>query len=269
MSDKLKDFDSLTPMMRQYKEHKARHSDAILLFRMGDFYEMFFEDAKKASRILDIALTTRDKNKEEPVPMCGFPHHAASVYISRLLAAGERVAVCDQMEDPQQAKGIVRREVTRVLTPGLTEEPSTLKPDENHFVVALASRANFIGLAAFDLSTGDFTVTQTPEITLASQELRRLDPKEVLIPDHATSTDSLSRIIDGSFYVHTVEDWMCDPRTCSETLLDQYQVQNLEGFGLSENSPLTIAAGTIISYVRQTRPDAADAHQASASLSPG
>ncbi len=118
MSGKLKDFDNLTPMMRQYQENKARHPDAILLFRMGDFYEMFFDDAKKASRLLDIALTTRDKNKEEPVPMCGFPHHSASAYISRLLAAGERVAVCDQMEDPQQAKGIVRREVTRVLTPG-------------------------------------------------------------------------------------------------------------------------------------------------------
>jgi DNA mismatch repair protein MutS len=252
----VKDFDSLTPMMRQYQENKARHPDAVLLFRMGDFYEMFFEDAKKASRILDIALTTRDKNKEEPVPMCGFPHHSASVYISRLLAAGERVAVCDQMEDPQQAKGIVHREVTRVLTPGLTEEPGTLKPDENHFVVALASRANHIALAAFDLSTGDLIVTQTSETALASQELRRLDPKEVLIPDHASPENPLSRMVDSSFYVHTVEDWMSDPRTCSETLLDHYQVQNLEGFGLSENSPLTIAAGTIINYVRQTRPDA-------------
>ena len=111
--------ENLTPMMRQYREQKERHPDAILLFRMGDFYEMFFDDAKTASKILDIALTTRDKNKEGSVPLCGFPHHAASGYISRLLAAGQRVAVCDQMEDPRQAKGIVRREVTRVLTPGI------------------------------------------------------------------------------------------------------------------------------------------------------
>jgi len=256
MSTKEKDFENLTPMMRQYQKNKARHPDAILLFRMGDFYEMFFEDARRASAILDIALTSRDKNKEEKVPMCGFPHHAASAYISRLLTAGERVAVCDQMEDPQQAKGIVRREVTRVLTPGLTEEPGTLKPDENHFVVALAARADQIGMAAFDLSTGDFMVTQTSEITLASQELRRLDPKEVLVPDHVFSESYVSGIVDGSFYVHTLEGWMSDPRTCSETLRDHYQVQNLEGFGLSENSPLTVAAGMIISYVRQTRPEA-------------
>ena len=124
---KQKKNHGLTPMMRQYKEHKERHPHSILLFRMGDFYEMFYDDAEKASKILDIALTTRDKNREESVPMCGFPHHSASAYITRLLASGERVAVCDQMEDPRQAKGLVRREVTRVLTPGLTEEPETLK----------------------------------------------------------------------------------------------------------------------------------------------
>ena len=138
--------ENLTPMMRQYREQKERHPDAILLFRMGDFYEMFFEDAKTASKILDIALTTRDKNKEGSVPLCGFPHHAASGYISRLLAAGQRVAVCDQMEDPRQAKGIVRREVTRVLTPGLTEEPGILKAEENHFVVALVTKGSGCGV---------------------------------------------------------------------------------------------------------------------------
>ncbi len=255
MREKMQELQNLTPMMCQYQENKARHPDAILLFRMGDFYEMFFEDAKKASRILDIALTTRDKNKEESVPMCGFPHHSVSAYISRLLAAGERVAVCDQMEDPQQAKGIVRREVTRVLTPGLTEEPGTLKQDENHFVVALASLANEIGLAAFDLSTGDLMVTQTSKIALAAEELRRLDPKEVLIPGNLPSENHLNRMLDGSFYTHTVEEWMSELQACSETLRDHYRVQNLEGFGLSDNSSLTLAAGIIINYVRQTRPD--------------
>ncbi|MEJ2715589.1 MAG: DNA mismatch repair protein MutS [Deltaproteobacteria bacterium] len=245
--------ESLTPMMRQYREHKQRHPDAILLFRMGDFYEMFFEDAHKASRILEIALTTRDKNKEESVPMCGFPHHSASAYISRLLAAGERVAVCDQVEDPRAAKGLVRREVTRVLTPGLTEEPGTLKAEENHFVVALVAAGKTIGMGAFDLSTGDLLVTQTEEPALASQELRRLEPKEVLVSDRLPEDHVLKTMLDGSLYVHPVEDWMCDPRGSSDTLKELYGVQNLEGFGLSESSPLTLAAGMIVSYVRQTR----------------
>ena len=249
------DFRNLTPMMRQYRENKERHPDAILLFRMGDFYEMFFEDAVKASRILDIALTTRDKNKDNSVPMCGFPHHASAGYISRLLSAGERVAVCDQIEDPREAKGIVRREVTRVLTPGLTEESGTLKVDENHFVAALAMKGNQIGIASFDLSTGYFQVTETSQTSLASQELRRVDPKEVLVPEHVSGGHELRSILDPSFYVHPVEDWMSDLRSCSEVLKELYGVQNLEGFGLTDNSILTAAAGIIVGYIRQTRPD--------------
>ncbi len=248
----------LTPMMRQHKHHKERHPDAILLFRMGDFYEMFFEDARKAARILEIALTSRDKNKEESesIPMCGFPHHAASQYISKLLAAGERVAVCDQMEDPRKAKGIVRREVTRVLTPGLTEEPGILNARENHFVVALAGKGNSVGLAAFDLSTGDLRVTQTSDPALAGQELRRLEPKEVLVPDGLPDDHNLRTLLDGSLYIHPLEDWMSDPRGCFDALTDHYKVQNLEGFGLSDGSLPTLAAGMMINYVRHTRHDA-------------
>ncbi|MEW6530111.1 MAG: DNA mismatch repair protein MutS [Thermodesulfobacteriota bacterium] len=246
----------LTPMMRQYREQKQRHPDAILLFRMGDFYEMFFEDAKKASQILEIALTTRDKNKDESVPMCGFPHHSASAYISRLLAAGERVAVCDQVEDPRHAQGIVRREITRVLTPGLTEEPGTLKADENHFVVAVVPRGEALGIAAFDLSTGDLLVTETSEPDQALQELRRLDPKEIVLPENLPPDHFTHTALDGSFYVHQVDEWMAEPRNCVETLREQYSVQSLDGFGLQADSALVLAAGTMINYVRQTRPDA-------------
>lgn len=246
---------SPTPMMRQYLHHKERHPDAILLFRMGDFYEMFFEDAQKASKILEIALTTRDKNKEESVPMCGFPHHAASGYITRLLGAGERVAVCDQIEDPRVAKGIVRREVTRVLTPGLTEDLGTLRADENHYVVAIAAQGDQMGMAAFDLSTGDLLVTGTQLLSLAEQELRRLDPKEVLIPEHLQDEHDVRSILDGSFLVQPVEEYLTDRRGCADALKDLYGVRNLEGFGLSEDSVLTLAAGTVVGYLRQTRPD--------------
>ncbi len=252
----LENSRTLTPMMRQYLHHKQRHPNAILLFRMGDFYEMFHEDAQKASKILEIALTTRDKNKEESVPMCGFPHHAASGYISRLLSAGERVAVCDQIEDPRTAKGIVKRDVTRVLTPGLTEDPGTLKADENHYIVALAAKGDKMGLAAFDLSTGDLQVTGTEQLSLAEQELRRLGPKEVLIAEHMPDDHGIRAILDGSFYVQQAEEWITDPRACSDALKDLYGVQNLEGFGLSDSSVRTLAAGMAMGYVRQTRPDA-------------
>jgi DNA mismatch repair protein MutS len=223
---------------------------------MGDFYEMFFEDAQKASKILEIALTSRDRDKSGGVPMCGFPHHSASGYISRLLAAGERVAVCDQVEDPKKAKGLVRRDVTRVLTPGLTEEPGTLRADANNFVTALAAVGNDLGLAAFDLSTGDFLVTAASEFEAAAQELRRLDPREVLIPERLSDDHVLRRLADGSLYVHEVDEWMSDARGCSDALKEHYQVSNLEGFGLTDRSPLTLAAGTIIHYVRQMRSEA-------------
>ncbi len=256
MADSAPKKQNLTPMMRQYTEHKQRHPDAILLFRMGDFYEMFYEDAGKAAKILDIALTTRDKNKDESVPMCGFPHHSASAYISRLLAAGERVAVCDQMEDPRQAKGIVKRDVTRVLTPGLTEESDTIRADEYHYVTALASRRDAIALASFDLSTGDLLLTETTERALAGQELRRLAPKEILVPEGLPSDHVIVRLLDNGMYVHRTDEWMSDPKGCIDALKEQFGVQNTEGFGFPDSSACTIAAGTIIHYVRQSRPQA-------------
>ncbi len=242
--------DVLTPMMRQYTESKARHPDAILLFRMGDFYEMFFDDAKKAARLLDIALTSRDKEKS--VPMCGFPHHAASGYISKLLAAGERVAVCDQMEDPRKAKGIVKREVTRVLTPGLTDEPGSMRSDENHFLAAIAPTTKQIGLAIFDLSTGILMVTAVNDPNLAYQELVRINPKEILVPDGMNSDHPLSNLIKDQFYLHEIEDGITDSQACSNVIKDQYGVQSLDGFGLSE-TVLIVAVGSILNYVKQSR----------------
>lgn len=256
MAETVLEAAGLTPMMRQYREHKERHPEAILLFRMGDFYEMFFEDARKASKILEIALTTRDKNKDESVPMCGFPHHAASQYISRLLAAGERVAVCDQMEDPRKAKGLVHREVTKVLTPGLTEEPGTIVSNENHFLVALAASGKAIGIAAFDLSTGDFLITATSDRILAAQELRRLEPREVLVPERVPEDHPVTTVVDDSLYVNPVPDWMWDSRGCAQALKDHFKVRNLEGFGLVDSSPAVVAAGMVMHYVRHARSDA-------------
>ena len=146
--------------------------------------------------------------------------------------------------------------MTWVLTPGLTEEPGTLKQDENHFVVSLALVKDEIGLAAFDLSTGELLVTGTSQLPLAIDELRRLDPKEVLVPERLPEEHGLQGPLDGLFYVHPVDEWLSDPRGCADILREQYHVQNLEGFGLTDNSALTVAAGMMIGYVRQTRPDA-------------
>lgn len=249
----MNDQSALTPMMRQYSAQKSRHPDAILLFRMGDFYEMFFEDAKKASKILNIALTTRDRNRDEKVPMCGFPHHAASNYISKLLAAGERVAVCDQIENPRDAKGIVKREVTRVITPGLTDDTGLLDPQENHFIACLAIKSQDLALASFDLSTGDLRVTSTSNISMADQELQRINPKEVLTPQGFGEHPKFGAILRNSHYSRDLDEWMFDPKTATDLLKDQFGVHNLQGFGFEDMSSSAMSVGALLNYVRQNR----------------
>src|SRR5512140_2046454 len=150
-----------TPLMRQYAAIKKEHPNALLFFRLGDFYELFYEDAVIAARELQITLTSRSKEKENAVPMCGVPYHAAEGYLSKLIRKGYKVAICDQMEDPRQAKTIVRREVTRVVTPG-TAADSSLTSEENNFLAAIARVGNAVGFAALDLSTGDFRATEFP-----------------------------------------------------------------------------------------------------------
>jgi DNA mismatch repair protein MutS len=149
-----------TPMMRQYLEIKSGYSDAILFFRMGDFYEMFLDDALTASRILDITLTSRNKGSGDEIPFCGVPYHSVTPYIAKLIENGFKVAICEQVEDPKQAKGIVRREVVRVITPGLLIESESLSPDENNYLLSLhQGEQSQWGVAWLDLSTGEFRVT--------------------------------------------------------------------------------------------------------------
>src|SRR5512137_473351 len=155
-------MSQLTPMMRQYLDIKADYPDAILFFRLGDFYEMFLDDAVKASRILDITLTSRNKNSEgADVPLCGIPYHSANPYIAKLIEAGEKVAICEQVEDPKAVKGIVRREVVKVITPGLVLDGDTLAPKENNYLVSiLLSKDARWGLSYLDITTGEFRVTE-------------------------------------------------------------------------------------------------------------
>ncbi len=166
-----------TPMMRQYLEIKSGYPDAILFFRMGDFYEMFLDDALVASRILDIALTSRNKGSGDEIPFCGVPFHSASPYIAKLIESGRKVAICEQVEDPKQAKGIVRREVVKVVTPGLLIETDSLPPDENNYLLSLSEGAGGAwGCAWLDLSTGEFRVTELGSATAAAGEAACVNP---------------------------------------------------------------------------------------------
>src|SRR5262245_33000688 len=173
-----------TPLMRQYAAIKKQHPTALLFFRLGDFYELFFEDAVVAERELQITLTSRNKEKDQAIPMCGVPYHAAENYLSKLLRKGFKVAICDQMEDPRFAKKLVRREVTRVLTPG-TALDGSIGSEENNFLAALARVSGAVGLAALDLSTGEFRATEFRRADgerRILEELQQLRPREVLYP---------------------------------------------------------------------------------------
>src|SRR6266536_1825440 len=180
-----------TPLMRQYNSIKERHPDALLLFRLGDFYELFFEDAVVASKELQITLTSRNKEKGAAIPMCGVPYHAAEGYIAKLIRRGYRVAVCDQVEDPRVAKKLVKREVTRVVTPG-TAADSSLSSEENNFLAAVAAVGDRVGFVALDLSTGEFRATEFSGEDAArriQEELAQLRPREVLYGSSAPLFD--------------------------------------------------------------------------------
>ncbi len=240
----------LTPMMRQYRQAKAEiPEDAILLFRLGDFYEMFFEDADRASAIMDITLTKRGG-----VPMCGFPYHALDAHLPRLLHAGVKVAIAEQVEDPAQAKGIVKREITRVITPGTVMDSSVLAPDKNNFLVALASTKNSFGLACLDISTGEFKVTEIAALEKLETELHRLGAMECLLAesllkeweDNGQLPDSGRKMLWTA-----VDDWIFSFDCAEEALKRQFQVASLDGFGCRGMTLAVCAAGAVMHYATE------------------
>lgn len=233
--------------MKQYSGIKERHADAILMFRLGDFYEMFGDDAKVASKILQIALTTRDKSKEEPVPMCGIPYFAAESYIAKLIKAGHRVAICEQMEDTRDAKGIVQRDVVRVITPG-TYTPEN--PKENNYILSFSSDGKKHGIALADISTGEFIVYETEQPI--EDELSRFDPKEVLFPESLKGNIHYSEALKG-FYHTPVDDWVFEFSEAYRVLLEHFRVTSLDGFGCEGMRASISSAGALISYVENTQ----------------
>jgi DNA mismatch repair protein MutS len=254
-----------TPLMRQYSAIKERHPNALLLFRLGDFYELFFEDAIVASKELQITLTARNKEKGQPVPMCGVPYHAAEGYIAKLIRKGFRVAICDQMEDPRVAKKLVKREVTRVVTPGTAVDSQVLEPRENNYLAAVVERNGAMGLALADLSTGDFRATEFagPEAEpRLRDELERMRPREILLPSAArawppgaSSTSLISNFKSqiGSATETPLDDWVFNPEYGARQLHDQFRVATLAGYGLEDHPLAVAAAGAILHYVRETQ----------------
>jgi len=245
-----------TPMVRQYLSIKQRYPDAVLFFRMGDFYEMFFEDAKVASRILEIALTSRNKKDEKPIPMCGVPHHAAQVYIGRLIEHGFKVAICEQVEDPAKAKGLVRRDVVRVVTPGVVLDTEILDAKSNNFLLAFCAQQDRYGLAHLDISTGTFKVTESDQFDAVLDECRRIQPPEVLAP-RSDSEQSWTRALIGALKEASVtylDEGAFDAESARKRLLRQFNTNSLEGFGCDKWPAGICAAGALLRYVDETCP---------------
>ena len=248
-----------TPLLRQYHAIKKQHPHALLLFRLGDFYELFFDDAIVASKLLQITLTARNREKGQPIPMCGVPYHAAEGYIARLIRDGRRVAICDQMEEAGPGKKLVRREVVRVITPGTATGPGLLDPKENNFLAAVSrdSAGSVIGLAYVDLSTGDFRAT---EFSGPSANVRLLDeigilrPREILLPRPASLFPSASApALEGVTALEVrLEEWIFQADFATRLLEEQFHVTSLDGFGLSSHSQAVSAAGAVVHYLRET-----------------
>jgi DNA mismatch repair protein MutS len=240
---------STTPMMQQYRDAKAACPDALLLFRMGDFYELFFDDAKTAARTLNLALTSRDKG-ENPIPMAGFPYHQLESYLGKLVSAGMRVAICEQMEDPRQAKGIVRREVTRVVTPGTLTDDALLDPRENNYLAAVVT-GDPAGVAWVELSTGRFFAAVFPPERLLDQ-LARIDPAEVLIGEDDRTAPAFGT--DGMVFTRR-PPWTFAAGASVEALSRQFGTATLEGFGfeISRDGPAIRAAAAIVDYLAETQ----------------
>jgi len=240
-----------TPLMVQYNAIKSKHRDAILFFRMGDFYEMFFEDAKIGSQVLGITLTSRGHGKVGDVPLAGFPHHALDGYLAKMIRAGHRVAICEQTEDPRQAKGIVKRDVIQIVTPGTVLEGNLLEAGSNNFLSGIFIQDELCGLASIDVSTGDFLVTEfsTEKLT---EELQSINPSEILIAEN--QSDQINgRTHPMQAVITKRESWHFTREYGYEILIKHFKTKSLKGFGCEELNPGVSAAGAVITYLQETQ----------------
>jgi len=247
---KEKEKDSLTPLFKQYHSIKSQHPDVILMFRLGDFYEMFGKDAETASQELDLVLTSREAGKGKRIPMCGVPYHAVERYIARLLSRGYKVAICEQMEEPSKAKGLVKRAVTRIVTPGTVVEETMLEARRSSFLAAIAREGEEFGLAISDVSTGELVGTSLRGQKMLWEELQRISPAELLL---LPGEEELASQVPSKTAITYLEE---DPfllQSPRQILLEHFQVSSLRGFGLEEYPLLQQACAMILAYLRKTQ----------------
>ena len=249
MTDQLtQEKDNLTPFMRQYLAVKAQHPDMLVFYRMGDFYELFFEDAEKASRLLGITLTNRGAYKGEPIKMAGVPYHAAEQYLAKLTKIGESVAICEQIGDPAKSKGIVDRQVVRVLTPGTLTDSALLDDTRDNWLLALSFGEGLVGYARINLASGDLILSETPPGLLA-QELERIAPAELLFADNVDHVAIQSNACSKK----RLSPWQFDLDSANEVLTKQFNTHDLDGYGCTDLTLAIAAAGALLDYVKHTQ----------------
>ena len=247
--------NELTPMMKQYMQTKEEYKDCILFYRLGDFYEMFFDDALTASKELEITLTGKNCGLEERAPMCGIPYHAVDSYLNRLVSKGYKVAICEQVEDPKTAKGIVKREVIRVVTPGTNLDTQGLDETKNNYIMCIVYMADRYGLSVADVTTGEYLVTELDSQTKLMDELYKFMPSEIVCNEafymSGLDLDDLKNRLHMAIY--SLEAWYFDDALCRETLQEHFKVASLEGIGLSDYECGMIASGTLLKYLEETQ----------------
>ena len=245
----------LTPMMQQYMETKKQYKDCILFYRLGDFYEMFFEDAITASRELEITLTGKDCGLEERAPMCGIPFHAVDGYLNRLVSKGYKVAICEQVEDPKLAKGIVKREVIRIVTPGTNLNTQALEESKNNYLMCIACFQNRIGVSIVDVTTGDFYMTEVEGLAKLQDEIYKYMPTEIICNDAFVMSGYDIEDLKGrlGMAVYTLEPWYFDDDGCRKCLMNHFKVNTLAGLGLEDFPSGMISAGAAMQYLLETQ----------------
>lgn len=251
-------MENLTPLMQQYMQIKEQHKDCILFYRLGDFYEMFFEDAMICSKELEIALTGKPIGNEERAPMCGVPHHAVDNYLSKLITRGYRVAICEQVEDPKTAKGIVKREVVRIVTPGTNLNTQVLDETRNNYLMSVVHTTNLYGISVVDVTTGDYFVTEIDSNRKLMDEIFKWSPSEIICNDTflVSGIDIQAIKSVNNLSLSPMEPWYFDDPLCVRALMEHFDVGSLDGIGLKDYTIGTIAAGSIMQFLIETQKSA-------------
>ena len=248
-------MSKLTPMMQQYVDTKEQYKDCILFYRLGDFYEMFFEDAKTVSRELELTLTGKDCGLEERAPMCGVPYHAVDGYLNKLVEKGYKVAICEQMEDPKLAKGLVKREVIRIVTPGTNLNPQALDETKNNYLMCIVYVEKQYGISIVDVTTGDYFVAEVDSDKKLMDELNKFSPSEIVCNQaffmSGVDTDDLKNRL--GITIFSLDDWYFDKDTCKKNLLEHFKTASLQGIGLGDYTVGVGAAGALLTYLYETQ----------------